>query len=55
MYQQLATPKRWLNTFLEDFLKYKDHTSFPEKALADQAISMVEDMARQIAVQAAEM
>jgi hypothetical protein len=45
----------WLTKFLDDFKDYRKNAQFPEMAFANQSISMVEDMATQIAIKAAEI
>jgi uncharacterized protein (DUF2132 family) len=45
----------WMLKFLNDFNLHKRAKTFPENLYAAQNLSMVEDMATQIAVKAAEM
>lgn len=53
--QEITRTRKWLDKFLADFVEHRNKITFPEKYMADQSMSMVEDLARQISMMAAEI
>jgi hypothetical protein len=53
--QFIERTTEWMTKFLDAFKMHRRAKQFPENLYADQNISMVEDMANQIAIKAAEI